>query len=216
MNIFEAFSPGYSNGMIIACGLLLPREQEKAAIKLSQNIAKKSQVKFLLKENTRPPFVRLYETVFPKKNIDRIMEGAGQIAQDMLDLPMDWGELEVTSQLVILWGEVNEAIRLFHRAILLKLNPLREGYYKQKYSQRSRFISSEEQDSLNKWGSPWAQNYIPHLVLAKAVKGFRAGDLNIDWKFRKCLLRGLIVGVKTNQDTFSDSRIFLFRQLNNK
>jgi len=117
--------------LVVSCGLLLPPEQEKTAIKLSSYIAQKSGTASIYKTNL--PYVSLYETVFPRRNIEKIKKVIKIIAENMPEFLMEWGILETTTDYVILWGERTEVLALFQREFLHKLNPLREGYFKEKY-----------------------------------------------------------------------------------
>ena len=69
--------------MVVSCGLLLPPEQEKTAIKLSSYIAQKSGTASIYKTNL--PYVSLYETVFPRRNIEKIKKVIKIIAENIED-----------------------------------------------------------------------------------------------------------------------------------
>jgi len=196
-----------NDGVIISCGLLLPPEQAKLALSFNSIIAKKGQVKYLLNQTTRPPLVKIYETVFPQHNVSKVVELMEKISQKMVIFPMTWEEMEITDNLVILWGELNEPFDLFHQAVLLELNSLREGYFKQKYLQ-NKFFLAEEKNSFKKWGVPWAENYLPHLVLAKAKTKFKVFKLDLEWEYKHCLFSEIFVGIKDQSGKFSQHYIF--------
>ena len=92
-DIFEALSADYENAKIMACGLVLPPEQQAEAIDLSRTVAAKFPLEYVLDDRQHLPFLRLYETVFPDHNVDKVVNAVKNLAVDMSPLPMQWGSL---------------------------------------------------------------------------------------------------------------------------
>lgn len=206
----EILSPGRV-GKIYTIGLLLPQDQNDAAIILSSDIKKKYEVEYTLDNHMRPPFVRLYETVFPEENKQKLINAIINIAKESPPIEMNWGSLETETHNVIMWGELNENLYNFHKMVLAALNPLREGYFKQKYSNHA-LLSPEEEASLMKWGSRWAQNYIPHMVIAKSKNKFKVGQLlELDWGYHKCIFSGMLIGEKISHGGLKEFQTFSFQ-----
>lgn len=209
----EILSPGRV-GRIYTIGLLLPQEQSDAAIMLSNEVKKKYEVEYTLDTNVRPPFVRLYETVFPEGNKQKIINTVINISKESSPIEMNWGSFETETHNVIMWGELNEYLYNFHKKVLTALNPLREGYFKQKYS-NDTLLPPQEEESLIKWGSRWAQNYIPHMVIAKSKNKFKVGQLlDLDWGYRKCILSGMLIGEKIPHGGLKEFQTFPFQGSN--
>lgn len=201
-----------NDGVIISCGLLLPPNQANLAIHYSNLVNKKSPSKINLNSTTQPPYLKLYETVFPTYNLDKVVKTIKKISKEMVPLPIKWEGIEVTDKLVVLWGENNKPLDLLQQAILLELNKLREGYFKQKYL-RQKFYSTEEKESFEKWGSPWAKSYIPHLVLAKAKTKFQLFNVDFEWEYKHCVFDEIFVGVKTSDGNFKPRHTFKFKKI---
>lgn len=190
--------------VIFSTGLLLQINQENCAIDLSKKITEynKKSVKFTLDKVTHPPFVRLYETVLPSANVQTAIERIEKITQGMIPFHMNWRAVEKTDHMVVVWGEINDALKAFQKTVLVEVNDLREGFFKQKYieERQDQKFTDEEEASFKKWGSPWADPYLPHMVIAKAHPIFEDMKLNLEWEFKQCLFRGVAVGIRTGQD----------------
>lgn len=199
----------FGDGVIVTVGFLLPFDQASTAINLSRDICDGEKCSFQLDMETNPPRIRLYETVFPRNKVDRVMEKIGQLANRMSQFPMHWGEVEMTPHFVAVWGEKPEPMQLFHDAVLESLSALRQGYFKEKYLKLRTYLSQSEENSLEKWGSPWAKPYNPHMILAKAEPSFIKLKKDIDWDYHKCILQGVIVGIKC-KGKLEDLHLFYF------
>jgi len=59
-------------------------------------------------------------------------------------------------------------------------------------------LSDGEKSSLEKWGSPWAENYEPYMLLAKAKTAIKVSELDIDdiWPYRHCRFNGVFLLLK--------------------
>lgn len=194
---------------IFTCGLLLPPEQERTAIELSQDIAKYNphSLKFVLDKAKHPPYVRLYETVVPTKNIELAIKNLRRIIAPMSQFRMDWGEMEATKHLVSIWGKNNSVLAAFHQAVVLTISALREGDFKQKYleEENEQEFTPQEEQNIRKWGSPWVEPYLPHLIIAKATPTFETEKTEMEWRFSHCLFKGVFAGVRPDYGDFIQS-----------
>jgi len=211
---FGIISSSNNQGSIFACGLLLPEDQENHAITICHEITKNNpgKVKFSLNKATHPPYVRLYETILPSAKAQIATKRMEDLTNKMSSFRMDWAEIEQTENFVAIWGKINRSLKLFHKAVLLEINPLREGYFKEKYIEdrvEHRFTAAEE-ESFKKWGSPWAEPYIPHMIIAKAKLTFDISKFVPEWGFQHCLFRGLLVGIRSERGDFIHSFQFNF------
>lgn len=210
-DIIDSIFPKQHTGQIISIGLLLPHDQSETAIEMSHQINRLSPVESLLDQKSQPPFVRLYETVFPVANGSKVAEAAAKIADAAVPVYMKWNGMEIATHNLIIWGVLNDALDRLHRTVLESLNPLRDGYYKQKYRSDESMLTGDERSSLHQWGSPWAENYLPHMVLAKSVRQFEVGPLEeFEWEYGGCDLSGILVGMKSPHGSFSEIHTFPF------
>lgn len=203
----RSFISNDNDGVIFTCGLLLSPEQQSAAIALSHEVAASNphSLKYKLDIEKHPPYVRLYETVIPEKNIEKAVLNLKQITRESEDLPIAWGQLESTKHFVAIWGENNVLLKDFQTKVLTDLNPLREGYYKEKYIEdlQEHVLTAEEEESFKKWGSPWADPYVPHVIVAKATPEFDHLTPQLEWKYGLGRLKGLIWGIRHTGGDFS-------------
>lgn len=211
---FQEIFGATESSQIISCGLLLSPEQEEAALELHAEIAHQNPkaLKFALSAKKHPAYVRLYEAVLPKSDVAVARERLQRLATGMIPFHMNWAEVEQTQHFVAVWGHNNEALRFFQEAVLVEVNPLREGYFKEKYIEElaDHRFTPEEEASLQKWGSPWADPYIPHMVLAKAQVGQTLKVRTIEWQYKHCLFSGLLFGTRTDTGEFTKVERFAF------
>jgi len=181
---------------IFFCGLLLPVDQAQAIVELNNSIGRSNTLCFTLSQKDHPPYLRLYETVLPDKNIALAEAAVANLGKNMIPFKIKWGLLEATHKNVILWGENNVVLTPFHQAVLENLSSLREGHYKEKYAEVMNTLPEAEQKSVLKWGSPWAEPYIPHVVVAKAPTRLEFRDIFMEWDYRWCEFNGMIAGIR--------------------
>lgn len=208
-NIVSDFlsSNPYGDGKIVTIALLLPEEQSMHAIHLSKQICADQSCSNVLDSHINPPRIRLYETVFPADQIDTIGDEMRAICARQLPLHIHWREVEETKHFISIWCELTDQLQQFQKNILKNIEPLRQGYYKEKYSLSQSGLTAEEKKSLKVWGSPWAEPYDPHLLLAKSNSGFLNPSVDIDWEFHSSVFSQVIVAVK-QEHTLKASLIF--------
>jgi hypothetical protein len=200
-----------SQTSIFSCGLLLPFDQEACAIEMFKSIDRQNpQVsKFQLNKATHPPYVRLYETVLSQEKVAEAYTALQELMAKCHTFKMTWGQTERTQHFVAIWGEPSPSLNTFHQMILDLINPLREGHFKEKYieDRNEHLFSSEEEASFEKWGSPWADPYVPHMIIDKAhsPQEFSLASRIPEWDYKDCLFRGLLVGVRNEHGDFLHS-----------
>jgi hypothetical protein len=202
--------------VIFSCGLLLPQEQADHAIYLSQTISGLQETTYTLSDTLDPAYLKLYEIVMPLHNTPAAFSALGKNLKKTPPFTMNWGELEVTDQMALVWGESNDFLLAFHQLILVSLNKLRENLIKDKYKEHQHLLSPLEQGSLNRWGSPWVDPFAPHLIIAKAKTIFSLSGLNINWNFKRAKFTQLVAGIKNAKQELTQKRIYQFDMINAK
>jgi hypothetical protein len=160
----------YKDSDLLSFGLLLPQDQTEALINFNQQISQKQQLAYHLDNQNSPPYVRIYEAIFPKINVDKVINKAKEIIKDSIATKIKWAESESIYDLIILWIATNQQLRLLQEAIIYTINDYREGYYKQKYLHENLDLNQEEKQSVQKWGWPYFEMYEPYVVVAKPRK----------------------------------------------
>lgn len=195
---------------LFVCGLALPEDQEQRAIEISNEVVETQSLKFKLDLKKHPPYIRVYEAVLPSYNVLKATARIQKLCDEMPSFFVNWGQLEHSQEFIALWAEKNEALSAFHDAIVEVINPLREGRFKQKYTSSEYPLTAEERQSIQEYGSPWAKNYIPHMILAKAKEKFLGNIPSIEWGYKRCHLLGVIIGVKDEVGEFTQYSISQF------
>jgi len=212
-DLIDSFFSTQSKSEIITVGLTIPKEQENAAIDLSKYIAANNKIEYSLNKETNPPYIRLYESVFPSHNIDKVFAELEGISKEAPQFTIPWDSFETSDHNIILWGEMNEALYELHKAVLYGINHLRDGLYKQKYKDQNFLVLEDEKESLHKWGTPWAEKYKPHMVIAKSSNKFNAADfVDLKWEYKECLFMGMVVGIKKSQGGFERFTKYTFSE----
>ncbi len=193
------------DGIILSVGSLLPEEQAQTAIRFSQTIAKREHVEYTLNQTTSPPYTRLYECVIPKKNFSKAFDKLNRLMHDFEPFDFTWMETEDTDKLVIVWGEDHELLKMVQTSIIDILNPLREGYFKQKYLNDSYYLDPTEHASLKEFGWPYVSHYNPYLIIAKAKESFTSlKNLEFEWPFHRGMITDIFLGIKEKPGTFAE------------
>lgn len=199
--------PLFPESSIVTMGLYLPAPEEQAAVLLSQSICSERDCSFVLDRRNNPPRVRLYESVFPNYEINKIKVLLQHLCHQMVAFPVSWDMIVTFDRFLAIWVKLNEPLSLFQRVVLTEISPLRHGYYKQKYTTKQSQLTQEEQQSLTKWGSPWAEPYNPHMIIAKTLDRAINQLPSIDWKFHHSILEGLVIEIKVNHKINSVTKI---------
>jgi len=104
---------------------------------------------------------------------------------------------------VVMWAKLNDDIRLFQKSLALEIEPLREGFYKQKYEEfLEDYQDTDEKESLIKWGWPWFKHYKPYMVLTQSQKPISLNKIEFEWEFDNCQLNNFFFAIKTAPATF--------------
>jgi hypothetical protein len=184
----------YGDGQIVSVGFWLPSWQEAMVRDIQRQIGEKDGLAYRFDTVGRRPWVRVYEGVFPKKNAAKVAEAIGKLMTPFVAMRLRWGEIEQTGEVVVLWGRQTEAATLLLEAVVNALAHLREGYVKQKYINQS--WEPIEQESIDRWGWPWVEEYAPYVVIGRAKTTFDLRDFNVEWEEKWALLTRMFVAVK--------------------
>ena len=113
------------------------KEVAENAIEISQRLSEIGETGFVLDRKSFHPHITCYSPEFPSKNIDRIVSKLERISEKFGKFQVVLEKLKVKSESNFFSVEIalkkNRKIDGLHRIIIERLNPLREGYLREKY-----------------------------------------------------------------------------------
>lgn len=187
-------------------GYILPEDQQAELIRYAQQIAQTEKVKYALNDLNSPPYIRLYEVVLPTKNVPEAYQRLELHTQQMYPIKFGWSSFEEEIRHVMLWGRVNEYLRITQMQLIHLLADLRQGYYKQKYYGDNTLEEKSQQASLQKWGWPWVDQYHPYVIVAQSLTDMNLSHINFEWEYKTCYSETFFFGTKVKPGTFIEPR----------
>lgn len=184
----------YGDGQLISMGFWLPPEQENLVRELQGVVGNREQLAYTFDRQWLRPWVRIYEGLFPIQNEEKMVDRLRELMRPMVAIPILWGELEETQEVVVLWARQSEAATYLQEAIMEAVKPLREGYVKQKYINKT--WEPIEQASIERWGWPWVEEFAPYVVVARALSRFELRDFEVLWEEKRAVLTDFMVAAK--------------------
>ncbi|MBI5127648.1 2'-5' RNA ligase family protein [Candidatus Roizmanbacteria bacterium] len=146
--------------------VLLPDSAaQKMAISLSKKLAQRFPTEFVLNQNDVLPHITLYQTDFPKKNLERIKSTIGKISKQIKPFKIRLSSFSSLSNFLFWNIKKSEKLLALHNRIISELNPLREGYIKKELLNIKNLYPGVQED-VNHYGSLLVgKNYLPHLTI---------------------------------------------------
>lgn len=147
-----------------------PKDISDKAIKISKSLSEKSKAYFVLDGKNYYPHLTIYSPEFPKKSLDKILDqieaitsGTKTFGCRLLDLHTHDGYIDVEA-------ELSSQFKKLHETIIEKLNPLREGHLREKYTVEENLMKLKlaQRENIQAYGYPDAMElYRPHLTLIR-------------------------------------------------
>lgn len=147
-----------------------PKYIVEKAIALGREISKNNETFFALDGIQFHPHITIYSPEYPENNLDRVLEKVAEITSNT-------GKVNLISKGIIsgqgfisVKFDYTPGLKEIHEEIVLKLNPLREGHMREKYTAddyKMRF-TLEQQENIKKYGYPASMSlYHPHLTVIR-------------------------------------------------
>jgi hypothetical protein len=166
---FNKYIMSKSEYIRLNIALISPININQQAIKISRDIGSRFATSFILDNEIYHPHLTVYSPEFPSKNVDKIFAAIQFVIEK--HQPLTCQPIKINSHygFIDVEIELSKQIRDFHEEIVKTLNPLRENYLKDKYSQldnNNHSYSPELVKNIKEYGHPRVlKTYRPHLTL---------------------------------------------------
>lgn len=165
-----------------------PKDVTEKAIALGNEISKNNEVFFVLDGIRFHPHITIYSPEYPKPNVDRVLKIVEEIANNAAKIEFQLQNISGGQGFISVKFNYSPEIKSFHKKVITKLNPLREGRIKKKYEEGPDYhmnFSSEQKENIKKYGCPDAMNlYSPHLTITRLKDKSSSVDeisKNLNW-----------------------------------
>lgn len=149
--------------------LLPPENVIKEAINLSKEFSNIGNSDFVLSAKENIPHITMYQTEFPTKNLQKVIEVTKHISKELNPIELNFEDFSIEKDYGI-WVNfyLSDDLQNLHTQVLELIDPLRDGHIRTKFSTESflKEHNKKEQEIANKYSSPYvAKNFRPHITL---------------------------------------------------
>jgi len=144
-----------------------PKKIGDKLIELSQSIDKEVETEFTLNYKNALPHLTLYQAKYPQTNLELIKQTLKEVASNLAKLEVILDSFSTPLGYVYLDARKTDDLFQFHKQIVDKLNPLREGLMFTEHLSLPG-ITPTQRDSVYKYGHLLVMNeFWPHVTLSK-------------------------------------------------
>ncbi len=160
INLTEATS---LNIAILASG-----EVADQAIQMSQQVAGKFPVEFVLDREKFMPHVTVYQAHFPVKNMDLIKSALRSLTDKTNPFKMILGDLTISLDTFLWWNcSGNGKLKEFHNKIVKETNPLREDLVLPHLATVTG-MTEEDKEDMEQFGAlKIGPRFSPHITITR-------------------------------------------------
>lgn len=180
----------------------------KQAIEISQKLSDKSKAYFVLNGQNYFPHLTVYSPEFPKNKLDGVLGTIESICAITKSFESPFLDIQSHDGYIDVEVELNDSFRNLHNIIVEKLNPLREGHLREKYTVEENLIdlSESQRQNINEYGYPDVmESFRPHLTLIRFEDPGEALSLvkNIKWNTEKLTVGNIATFTMSSHGTCS-------------
>ncbi len=185
------FTQEQSTSLNIA--ILASGEVADQAIQMSQQVAGRFPVEFVLDREKFMPHITIYQAHFPVRNINSIQEVLSSLTASSKPFKMTLEELVISLDTFLWWTcSGNGKLKEFHNAVVKKTNPLREGLILPHLSTVTGMTQEDKEDMQQFGALKIGPRFSSHVTITRlseakdadnAVKSLglhRRATLNVD------------------------------------
>lgn len=145
-----------------------PKEVSGKAIELSRAISSEVESYFVLDGIQFHPHITIYPLEYPEENILKVLGIVERTVKSIEPVKFQYKRLETHQGYIGVEFEHFSQIQKIHEGIVNALNPLREGYIREKYNDYQMEFTSNQLESIRRYSYPDAMAlYNPHLTITR-------------------------------------------------
>lgn len=178
------------------------------AIEISQKLSDKSKAYFVLDGKNYFPHLTIYSPEFPQNRLEDVLGTIENICAGMNSFESSFLDIQSHDSYVDVEVELNDSFQNLHKIIVEKLNPLREGHLREKYTIEANLaeLTEIQRQNIKEYGYPDVMEiYRPHLTLIRLENSDEALSLakNIQWNIEKLTVGNVAAFTMSSHGTCS-------------
>ncbi|MBD3363030.1 hypothetical protein GF362_04895 [Candidatus Dojkabacteria bacterium] len=179
---------------------LIPSDSiNKEVIKFARKISRNTSPLFILDNKFNFVHLTLYSPAFPKSNLKKILLEIEQLSSYFNDINSSFTSIDSHKGYIEIKVDLSPELFNVHKQIIKKINPLRNGYIRTKYSSMSPYfkeMNDEQIANIKRYGMPNIMNlYRPHITLIRLHDFRKAKELASELKWRLQRFKSNTLGV---------------------
>ncbi len=189
------------NSELITIVFSLPTPIKKELMDLNRQLSEKYKTFLGSEFPTYTPHITIYQAEFPKKNEKEVLQVIKSLASTSEAVSFVPIGIKIKGRYVSLGLEDGGEAERFHKKLIEKLNPLREGNIKDSYKISTQNLTKEEQKNIDEWGYPYVMNlYRPHLTVLALADEKDATEVSRAISWSKSFLVNTITTIISGKD----------------
>lgn len=159
--------------------LLLPSDLNKEIVALSKRISQQTKAYFVLDDINYFPHITLYSPEYPDSSLGRIFLTTEEIARQIKPFEIIPKRFNTQDGYIDIELDLSAPFNELHRAVVNKLNPLRENHVRQKYqSPLSQSLDSLQIKNIKQFGEPNINDaYRAHITIIRIIDSVKANKM---------------------------------------
>jgi 2'-5' RNA ligase len=148
--------------------LLTPIEVEKESIKLSEYIARRYPVEFILDGKTRYPHVTLFQVEMPNSKLKEVKKKLKKILQGEKTLDLIFSSFSTQSRFISWNCRLSGRLKKLHERIVREIEPFREGLKVSVVLKAHVSFTEKQTSQLEKYGAiGLLEEFKPHITISR-------------------------------------------------
>lgn len=144
-----------------------PADVAGEVARLSMEIGDKEESCFVIDNQNFYPHITIYGVEFPAHNLERVLSDVEELAKNLLAIQFKFKKVATEEGYIGIECEGTEEIANTQKAIIEKLNSLREGHIREK-DRKQNMELSERDRNIQKYGHPDIMSlYKPHVTIIR-------------------------------------------------
>ncbi len=148
------------------CYLPVQNEVLATAFSLNEILVEKFASSINFKQKIEP-HLTVFMGLFP--DYSPVQAAMQVVNAEFFPISLEFSKIRLSSDGYVFWDAVNhEKLQALHEKVVEKLNPLRQGFTRDKFLLEKEKFTHAERENIEKYGFPWVMNlFMPHLTLGR-------------------------------------------------